>query len=124
MIKARGKLHELGGAVYGPHWAKFWLSVLGVMEWEAVNPVPPEFWLLPDWVPIAPWRWWIHMRQVFLPMSYIYSARFIAPSTPLTRQLREELYTEPYESLNFASHRNSISVKDNYHPKTWVLVWV
>jgi lanosterol synthase len=121
MIKARGKLHELGGAVYGPHWAKFWLSVLGVMEWEAVNPVPPELWLLPDWVPIAPWRWWIHMRQVFLPMSYIYSKRFVAHPTKLTRQLREELYTEPYESLDFRSHRNSISIRDNYHPKTWVL---
>ena len=44
MIQARGKLHELGGAVNGPHWAKFWLSVLGVMEWETVNPVPPELW--------------------------------------------------------------------------------
>lgn len=121
MIRARGKLHEMGGAVYGPHWAKFWLSVLGVMEWEAVNPVPPELWLLPDWVPIAPWRWWIHMRQVFLPMSFIYSKHFVAAPTELTRQLREELYIEPYESLNFASHRNSISPKDNYHPKTWIL---
>jgi lanosterol synthase len=44
MVKARGHLHRLGGAVNGPHWAKFWLSVLGVMEWEAVNPVPPELW--------------------------------------------------------------------------------
>ena len=44
MVKARGMLHGLGGAIHGPHWAKFWLSVLGVMEWEAVNPVPPELW--------------------------------------------------------------------------------
>lgn len=44
IIKARGLLHELGGAVMGPHWAKFWLSVLGVCEWDAVNPVPPELW--------------------------------------------------------------------------------
>lgn len=131
MVRARAKLHELGGAVYGPHWAKFWLSVMGVMEWEAVNPVPPEFWLLPDWVPIAPWRWWIHVRQVYLPMSYIYSKRFVSDPTPLTRQLRQELYTQPYESLDFASHRNSISDKDNYYPKTWllnliniVLVWI
>jgi lanosterol synthase len=121
MIKARGKLHQLGGAMYGPHWAKFWLSVLGVMEWEAVNPVPPELWLLPDWVPIAPWRWWIHMRQVFLPMSYIWSKRFIGPSTPLTEKLRQELYVQPYELIDFAAHRNSISAVDNYHPKSWVL---
>ena len=121
MIKARGKLHQLGGAVYGPHWAKFWLSVLGVMDWETVNPVPPELWLLPDWVPVAPWRWWIHMRQVFLPMSFIFSKRFIHPLTPLTRQLREELYVEPYDTIDFASHRNSVSAYDNYHPKTWLL---
>ena len=44
MVKARGKLHQLGGAVNTPHWGKFWLSVLGVMEWDAVNPVPPELW--------------------------------------------------------------------------------
>lgn len=44
MVKARSKLHSLGGALNGPHWAKFWLSVLGVMKWEAVNPVPPELW--------------------------------------------------------------------------------
>jgi lanosterol synthase len=124
MIKARGKLHQLGGAMYGPHWAKFWLSVLGVMEWEAVNPVPPELWLLPDWVPIAPWRWWIHMRQVFLPMSYIWSKRFIGPSTPLTEKLRQELYVQPYELIDFAAHRNSISAVDNYHPKSWVLNFI
>jgi len=121
MVKARAKLHKIGGAYYGPHWAKFWLSVLGVMEWEVVNPIPPELWLLPDWLPIAPWRWWIHMRQVFLPMSYIYSKRFVYPPTPFIHQLRKELYVEPYESINFSSHRNTISVFDNYHPKSWIL---
>ncbi|KAI9803922.1 MAG: hypothetical protein M1825_001802 [Sarcosagium campestre] len=121
MIKARSTLHVLGGAVNGPHWAKFWLSVLGVCEWDAVNPVPPELWLLPDWVPIAPWRWWIHIRQVFLPMSYIYSKRFVCPPTDLTRQLREELYAQEYKSIDFSAHRDSICPRDNYHPKSWIL---
>jgi lanosterol synthase len=121
MIKARGTLHKLGGAKNGPHWGKFWLSVLGVCQWDIVNPAPPEFWLLPDWVPFAPWRWWIHMRQVFLPMSFIYSKRYSYKETPLILQLRQELFVEPYESINWASHRNTISEKDNYHPKTWLL---
>ncbi|CAG8086924.1 unnamed protein product [Penicillium nalgiovense] len=121
MIKARGLLHKLGGAIYGPHWAKFWLSILGVMEWEGVNPVPPEIWLLPDWVPFAPWRWWIHMRQVFLPMSWLWSKQWSHPLDDLTRQLREELYTQPYSSVDFAAHRNSIHETDNYYPKTWLL---
>ncbi|KAJ5647316.1 Lanosterol synthase [Penicillium lividum] len=121
MIKARGLLHKFGGAIYGPHWAKFWLSVLGVMEWEGVNPVPPEIWLLPDWVPFAPWRWWIHMRQVFLPMSYIWSKKWSFPLNDFTRQLREELYPQSYDSIDFAKHRNSIHPADNYYPKTWLL---
>lgn len=121
MVKARTLLHSMGGALMGPHWTKFWLSVLGVYEWEGVNPVPPQLWLLPDWVPIAPWRWWIHMRQVFLPMSFIWSHRYSHPLTQLTRQLRNELYPQAYEAISFAAHRNSISPKDNYHPKTPLL---
>lgn len=87
--------------------------------------------LLPDWVPFAPWRWWIHLRQVFLPMSFIYSSKFSHPPTPLTLQLREELYTKPYDSIDFPTHRNSISPRDNYHPKSlilciinWILVYI
>ena len=121
MQKARNTLWKLGGATQAPHWAKFWLSVLGVMEWDIVNPVPPELWLLPDWVPIAPWRWWIHMRQVFLPMSFVYARRWSYPLNELTQQLRSELLTEPFETINFAAHRNDISPMDNYHPKTWIL---
>lgn len=121
MRKARETLWKLGGALHGPHWAKFWLSVLGVTEWDVVNPVPPELWLLPDWVPIAPWRWWIHMRQVMLPMSWIYSKRWSYPLNDLTRQLRSELIPQPIETVNFGAYRNTISPMDNYHPKTWLL---
>lgn len=124
MRKARNCLYDLGGAVNGPHWAKFWLSILGVMQWDIVNPVPPELWLLPDWVPISPWRWWIHMRQVFLPMSYLWSKRWSYPkadSDPLIRQLRQELFTAPHEEIAWSRYRNAISPADNYHPKTWVL---
>ncbi|KAG6037956.1 hypothetical protein E4U41_004618 [Claviceps citrina] len=121
MVKARGTLHKLGGAVNAPHWAKFWLATLGVVSWDIVNPVPPEFWLLPDWIPVAPWRWWIHIRQVFLPMGYIYSKRWSCQETDIIRGLKEELFTEPHAEINWAAHRNSIAPVDNYHPKSWVL---
>jgi lanosterol synthase len=122
MIKARGTLHKMGGAKNGPHWAKFWLSILGVCQWDIVNPCPPEFWLLPDWVPFAPWRWWIHMRMVYLPMSFIWSRRWTGKETPIIRQLREELFVEEYGAINWGAHRNSIHARDNYHPKTWLLL--
>jgi len=124
MRKARGCLYDMGGALTGPHWAKFWLSTLGVMDWDVVNPVPPELWLLPDWTPISPWRWWIHMRQVMLPMSFIWSKKWSYPkadSDPVIRQLRQELFTQPYTDISWTKYRNAISPMDNYHPKTWIL---
>ncbi|KAF2858582.1 ERG7, lanosterol synthase [Piedraia hortae CBS 480.64] len=124
MKQVRSTLYSLGSALNGPHWAKFWLSVLGVMDWDVVNPVPPELWLLPDWMPIAPWRWWIHMRQVFLPMGYIWSKRWSYPradSDPLIRELRRELFTSPHEDIAWAKYRNAIGSRDNYHPKSWIL---
>jgi lanosterol synthase len=127
MRKARSYLYELGGAINGPHWAKFWLSVLGVMEWDVVNPVPPELWLLPDWTPISPWRWWIHMRQVYLPMGHIWSKKWTYPraeTDPLIQELRQELFTQPYAEIRWPRFRNAISPADNYNPKSWVLNFI
>ncbi|KAL2176376.1 terpenoid cyclases/protein prenyltransferase alpha-alpha toroid [Thermothelomyces heterothallicus CBS 202.75] len=121
MVKARATLHKLGGATHAPHWAKWWLAVLGVAHWDIVNPVPPELWLLPDWVPFAPWRWWIHIRMVFLPMSYLWSRRWTAEETDVIRSLRKELFVEDWDKINWAAHRNTIHPRDNYHPKSWLL---
>jgi lanosterol synthase len=121
MIRARGTLHKLGGATHAPHWAKFWLAVLGVSGWDMVNPVPTELWLLPSWIPLAPGRWWVHIRQVFLPVSFIYARRWTFEGTALTRELRDELFVEPWAAIDWAAHRNSISAADNYHPKSLVL---
>lgn len=121
MVKARATLHKLGGATSSPHWAKFWLAILGVVNWDIVNPVPPEIWLLPDWLPISPWRWWIHIRMVFLPMGYIYSKRWSCEETDVIRGLKEELFVQPYAEINWLAHRNSIAPGDNYHPKSWLL---
>ncbi|KAH6652541.1 squalene/oxidosqualene cyclase [Truncatella angustata] len=121
MVKARATLHQLGGATHAPHWAKFWLSVLGVAKWGIVNPVPPEIWLLPDWTPISPWKWWIHIRQVFLSMSYIYSKQWTCEETDVIRELRQELFVQEWDDIDWNAHRNTIAAKDNYHPKSWLL---
>ena len=45
--------------------------------------------LLPDWVPIHPHRWWIHTRNVYIPMSFLYGHRFKAREDPLILSLRK-----------------------------------
>lgn len=121
LVKARATLHKLGGATHAPHWTKFWLAVLGLCGYDMVNPAPPELWLLPDWVPIAPWRWWIHIRMVFLAMSYVVSKKWVCEETALIRELRNEIFVEPWESVHWARHRNTICSRDNYHPKSMLL---
>ncbi|KMP02262.1 hypothetical protein CIRG_10085 [Coccidioides immitis RMSCC 2394] len=121
MVKARGTLHRLGGATHAPHWTKFWLALMGVVKWDIVNPCPPEAWLLPDWLPFHPWRWWVHIRYIYLAMSWLYSKRWVMRETELVRELRKEMFVQPWEEINWAAHRNSISNIDNFHPKSWLL---
>lgn len=54
-------------------------------------------------------------------MSWVYSKRWSYPLTPLTRELRNELFTQPPDTINFGAHRNSIADVDNYHPKSFIM---
>ena len=64
-------------------------------------------------------------------MSFVYSRRFSHPPDRLTLELRDELYDRPFEQIDFPAERNSISSRDNYHPKSlllcilnWLLVYI
>ncbi|KAJ7187974.1 terpene synthase [Mycena filopes] len=120
-VKARTTLLKLGGAAAVPSWGKFWMTVLGCYEWEGVNPMPPEIWLLPSWLPFHPGRWWIHTRVVFLPMSYLYRVKFQAPESPLTLALRKEMYTTAYDSIDWPAQCNNIAEGDIYAPHSRLL---
>ncbi|KAK3838546.1 MAG: terpene synthase [Linnemannia elongata] len=120
-VRARGTLHKLGGATGSPSWGKFWMAALGVYDWEGMNPVPPELWLLPHILPIHPGRYWCHTRNVYIPMSYLYGHRATFPLNDLTRKLREEIYTQPYESILWYQQRNNICKADEYYPHTRLL---
>ncbi|CAF3793149.1 unnamed protein product [Adineta steineri] len=119
--KAYNFIQSEGGAMYAPSWAKFWLCVLGVMPWEGVNSLFPELWLLPEWLPVHPSRYWCHCRMVYLPMSYVYAKKIVGEITPLIKELRNELYIEKYHEIDFTKHRNSISSLDLYTPQTYLL---
>ena len=58
MVKGREFMKAHGSALYTASWAKFYLCVLGVMEWEGHNSTPVEMFLLPDWFPFHPGRLW------------------------------------------------------------------
>lgn len=115
MQKARKWILENGGITGIPSWGKFYLSVLGVYEWEGCNSLFPEIWLLPKSLPFHPWRYWCHARMVYLPMAYCYGLKVKGEETALVKEIRNELYKEPYAKINWSKARNTCCEKDVYH---------
>ncbi|CAM8990204.1 unnamed protein product [Rhodiola kirilowii] len=124
---ARGRkwILDHGGVTGIPSWGKTYLAIMGLFEWFGCNPMPPEFWLLPSFLPISPAKMWCYCRTVYIPTSYIYGKRFVGPITPLVLQLRKELYTQPYDEINWKNVRHLCAKEDVYypHPKIQDLVW-
>ncbi|URE15736.1 Prenyltransferase and squalene oxidase repeat [Musa troglodytarum] len=116
MEKGRNWILDHGSATAITSWGKMWLSVLGVFDWSGNNPLPPEMWLLPYFIPVHPGRMWCHCRMVYLPMSYIYGKRFVGPITPTVVSLRTELYNIPYDQIDWNRARNECAKEDLYYP--------
>ncbi|XP_071730617.1 beta-amyrin synthase 2-like [Rutidosis leptorrhynchoides] len=123
--KARKWILDHGSVTAIPSWGKTWLSILGVCEWAGTNPMPPEFWILPSFLPMYPAKMWCYCRLVYMPMSYLYGKRFVGPITPLVIELRNELYLQPYDEINWKSIRHLCAKEDLYspHPLLQDLMW-
>ncbi|KAF8392761.1 hypothetical protein HHK36_020998 [Tetracentron sinense] len=124
---ARGRkwIRDRGGIAAIPSWGKTWLSILGLYEWAGSNPMPPEFWILPSFLPMHPAKMWCYCRMVYMPMSYLYGKRFVGPITDLILQLREELHTQPYDTINWRKLRHQCAKEDLYYPHPLIqdLLW-
>ncbi|TIC96193.1 Lanosterol synthase [Colletotrichum higginsianum] len=110
--RARDCLLSLGGAIGIPQWGKIWLTCLNLYDWEGINCIPVDVWLLPAWLPFHPSRWWVQCRVVYLPTSYLWSNRCTIPLTPLLSELQQEIYTEQFGKINFPNHRNTTAPSD------------
>lgn len=118
MKKGREFIHKYGGALYAPSWAKFWLAALGVYDWDGINSVPVEMWLLPRWFIFHPGRLWCHCRMVYLPMGYVYCSRFTpdVKADPVLTALRKELYVQNYDTIEWDNFRQTCADIDEYSP--------
>jgi lanosterol synthase len=119
---ARRWLHaQPGGVLAIPSWGKFWLALLDLYGYEGVNPVPPEMFLLPKWLPFQPHNYYCHTRLIYLAMAYLYGSRVRANLGPIVGDLRKELYDQPYETINFKAHRHRLAETDVYvRPSRWL----
>lgn len=111
---ARAWLAAHGGPLASASWGKFFLAVMNLYDYDGLDPMPPELWLLPRAMPMHPSRMWCHCRMVYLPISYLYGSRERAPIDPLAVALRAELYEHPYTQIDWAAARGRVASTDSY----------
>ena len=58
------KVHELGGLEATNSYVRFYLAMVGAVDWSMVPAIPPELMLLPDWFPDQ------HLRDVFVDAGH------------------------------------------------------
>ena len=126
LVKARDWLHAQPAGVKGiPTWGKFWLAILGLYDYRGLNSIPPELFLLPESLPFHPWRFYSHTRLIYLGIAFIAGNRYQANlHEPLLSELRQELYAEPYEEIDFPSLRHVLAPGDVYVPISPVLRFI
>lgn len=124
---ARGRkwILDHGGATSIPSWGKVYLSVLGVYEWDGCNPLPPEFWLFPSFLPYHPAKMWCYCRTTYMPMSHLYGKRYHGPITDLVVSIRKEIHTLPYHQIDWNKQRHNCCKEDLYYPHSFIqdLLW-
>ncbi|KAJ9100955.1 hypothetical protein QFC19_005351 [Naganishia cerealis] len=63
----------------------------------------------------------LHTRRADIPLGYLYGRKFQGEVTPLVEQIRQEIYLQPYDTIDFSQHRNNIHPVDIYNPHHPVL---
>ncbi len=116
LTRARDYIHDNGGPLAAAMWGKFFLCLLNLYDYRGINPTPPELWILPERLPVHPSHMWCHSRMVSLPMAYLYGQRVQMPVDQRVRDIRSELYREPYHSIDWESARDLVAKSDDYVP--------
>ncbi len=88
LVRARRRVHALGGANRVRFFTKLWLAVLGEFPYEALPTAPPEIFLIPPRAPVAPvYRLASWARGTFVPVMIVLSRRPIYRQRTSMREL-------------------------------------
>jgi len=93
MLRARQRVHELGGLETCNSFWRFYLALVGAADWGMVPAMPPELLLLPNWFYLNLYEISSWSRGILVPMAILYALR-PAWRIPETAHL-DELFREP-----------------------------
>src|SRR5579863_8074777 len=73
LLRARAKILELGGLEATNSYVRFYLAMVGAIDWSFVPAIPPELMLLPDWFPINIYEMSSWTRGIVIPLAIVYA---------------------------------------------------
>jgi lanosterol synthase len=121
LLAANEHFADAGRVTAIPSWGKFWLAMLNLYDWQGMNPLLPELWALPRWLPMHPSRYYCHTRQILLGMAAIYGTRPQCPLSPVIRALRDELFPHGYDAIDFTATPTQLHSGDLFAAPGWAL---
>ena len=93
LLRARARVHELGGLEASNSYTRLYLALVGAVGWNMVPAVPPELMLLPNWFAINIYEMSSWTRGIVIPLTILYAhkPRFDVPDGISV----ETLYRDP-----------------------------
>src|SRR5262249_52155515 len=91
--KALRRVHELGGLERTNSFTRFYLAMIGAVEWDLVPAVVPELTILPSWLGLNIYRMSSWTRAIVVPLTILYavrSRRLVLPQANV-----DELFKDP-----------------------------
>jgi len=71
--RARKKIHELGGLENTNSYVRFYMAMVGAIDWSYVPAIPPEIMLLPAWFPLNLYEMSSWTRGIVIPLAIVYA---------------------------------------------------
>ena len=75
LARAKEKIHELGGLEATNSYVRFYLAMVGAIDWGLVPAIPPELMLLPNWFPINIYEMSSWTRGIVIPLALVYASK-------------------------------------------------
>ncbi|MGH9572990.1 MAG: squalene--hopene cyclase [Candidatus Acidiferrales bacterium] len=75
LLRAKSKIHELGGLEATNSYVRFYLAMFGAIEWSYAPAIAPELMLLPFWLPLNIYEMSSWTRAIVIPMTIIYALK-------------------------------------------------
>ncbi len=75
LMRARQRIHELGGLERTNSFTRLYLALCGAIGWEMVPAIPPELMLLPTWFYLNLYEMSSWTRAIVVPLTILYARK-------------------------------------------------